>query len=140
MNSTYFGCIAALLIGLVAAAQFAAQKLGVEMPICAAVCALLDNALHASAAAGTNEPIEVAVERDGKGLLVCVEDAGAGVAPHLQGRLGEPFLTTKQPGEGMGLGLYLVRTLLEQAGGRLEVSAREPRGTRVTLRLAEAGA
>lgn len=106
----------------------------------AAVCALLDNALHASAAAGTNEPIEVAVERDGKGLLVCVEDAGAGVAPHLQGRLGEPFLTTKQPGEGMGLGLYLVRTLLEQAGGRLEVSAREPRGTRVTLRLAEAGA
>lgn len=106
----------------------------------AAVCALLDNALHASAAAGTSEPIEVAIQRDGKSILVCVEDAGAGVAPHLQGRLGEPFLTTKQPGEGMGLGLYLVRTLLEQAGGRLEVSAREPRGTRVTLRLAEASA
>jgi two-component system sensor histidine kinase RegB len=106
----------------------------------AAVCALLDNALHASAAAGTSDPIEVAIERDGKGILVCVEDAGSGVAQHLRGRLGEPFLTTKQPGEGMGLGLYLVRTLLEQAGGRLEVSSREPRGTRVTLRLAEAGA
>lgn len=106
----------------------------------AAMCALLDNALHASTAAGTSDPIEVAIERDGKSILVCVEDAGSGVAPHLQGRLGEPFLTTKQPGEGMGLGLYLVRTLLEQAGGRLEVSAREPRGTRVTLRLAEASA
>lgn len=106
----------------------------------AAVCALLDNARHASSAAGTAEPISVVIARDGRGVVVNVEDAGSGVAPHLQGRLGEPFLTTKQPGEGMGLGLYLVRTLLEQAGGRLEVSAREPRGTRVTLRLAEASA
>lgn len=104
----------------------------------AAVCALLDNALHATAAAGAVDPIAVEITREGGAVLVRVEDFGSGVAPHLQGRLGEPFLTTKQPGEGMGLGLYLVRTLLEQAGGRLEVSAREPRGTRVTLRLAEA--
>ncbi len=68
-----------------------------------------------------------------------VDDRGTGVAPHLEGRLGEPFLTTKEPGEGMGLGLYLIRTLLAQAGGQLEVARRDPRGTRITLRLAQAG-
>jgi two-component system sensor histidine kinase RegB len=103
----------------------------------AAICALLDNALHATAAARSVDPIVVEVARDPSGPAVRVEDAGTGVAAHLTGRLGEPFLTTKQPGEGMGMGLYLVRTWLAQAGGRLSVAAREPRGTRVTLHLAQ---
>jgi two-component system sensor histidine kinase RegB len=105
----------------------------------AAVCALLDNALHATRAAGASEPIRVVVESGASGAEVRVEDAGTGVALELVGRLGEPFLTTKAPGDGMGLGLYLVRTLLEQVGGRLEIAAR-PRGTAVTLHLGEAGA
>jgi two-component system sensor histidine kinase RegB len=53
--------------------------------------------------------------------------------------VGEPFLTTKEPGEGMGLGLYLVRTLLTDVGGGLEVAPGIPRGTRVTLRFAAEG-
>ena len=106
----------------------------------ATVCTLLDNALHATKAARSTDAIAVEVTREGAAILVRVEDAGAGVAPHLEGRLGEPFLTTKEPGEGMGLGLYLVRTLLARAGGRLEVARREPKGTRVTLHLSEAAA
>ncbi|AUX26696.1 sensor histidine kinase [Sorangium cellulosum] len=103
----------------------------------AALCALLDNALHAleqsSAAAG---PIVVTVGDEGGAPVISVEDGGAGIPPGLEERLGEPFVTTKAPGEGMGLGLYLVRTLIEQVGGRLTVSARQPSGTRVALRLA----
>ena len=116
----------------------------------AALGALLDNALHATGASAT--PIEVAVTSDRGAILVHVEDGGAGIAPHLAERLGEPFLTTKEPGEGMGLGLYLVRTLLAHVGGGLEVAPRAadapalaggartrgaPQGTRVTLRFAE---
>src|SRR6185369_11708774 len=101
----------------------------------AALCALLDNALHATRSARSDEAIVVEIARDGGAVLVRVEDAGTGVAPHLAGRLGEPFLTTKEPGEGMGLGLYLIRTLLAQVGGRIEVAERAPRGTRITLRL-----
>jgi two-component system sensor histidine kinase RegB len=100
----------------------------------AALGALLDNALHATS--GRDAPIDVAVTREAGAVAVRVEDAGAGVAPHLAHRLGEPFLTTKEPGEGMGLGLYLVRTLLANVGGGLEVSPADPRGTRVTLRFA----
>jgi two-component system sensor histidine kinase RegB len=112
----------------------------------AALCALLDNALHASMAGATDPlrgsstgqaPIEVVARRAETGSSISVEDHGPGVAPHLAGRLGEPFLTTKEPGEGMGLGLFLVRAMVEQVGGRLEVAARAPRGTRVTLHLAE---
>jgi two-component system sensor histidine kinase RegB len=102
--------------------------------------ALLDNALHAVRSGRAEAaPIAVAVESEDGAVLVRVEDAGAGVAPELCARLGEPFLTTKEPGEGMGLGLYLVRRLLAEAGGRLEVAPREPRGTRITLRLAVPG-
>jgi two-component system sensor histidine kinase RegB len=73
-------------------------------------------------------------------VVVKVDDRGTGVAAHLEGRLGEPFLTTKEPGEGMGLGLYLIRTLLARAGGELHVARRDGAGTRITLRMAQAGA
>jgi two-component system sensor histidine kinase RegB len=102
----------------------------------AALGALLDNALHATGARGTPILVGLAEERDA--VVVRVEDAGTGVAPHVAKRLGEPFLTTKEPGEGMGLGLYLVRTLLAHVGGALEVAARAPQGTTVTLRFAGA--
>jgi two-component system sensor histidine kinase RegB len=104
----------------------------------AAVCALLDNALHAIKGEKRGEPIVVRVRREHGAPVVSVEDAGRGIPAHLRGRLGEPFVTTKEPGEGMGLGLYLVRTLVEQIGGRLDISQREPDGTRVTLRLSPA--
>jgi two-component system, sensor histidine kinase RegB len=103
----------------------------------AALGAILDNALHAMGKAG-DAPIVVGVTRaeaPNEGVLVRVEDAGSGVAADLIHRLGEPFLTTKEPGEGMGLGLYLVRTLLAHAGGALEIARATPRGTRVTLRF-----
>lgn len=108
----------------------------------ATVGTLLDNALHATRAAHGHEEIkiEVEIDTDAGAVLVRVDDRGTGVAPHLEGRLGEPFLTTKEPGEGMGLGLYLIRTLLAQAGGQLSVARRAPSGTRVTLRLAQAAA
>jgi two-component system sensor histidine kinase RegB len=102
----------------------------------AALSALLDNALHAMGGSTARAPIVVTVSDDRGAPVVSVEDDGAGVPPHLEGRIGEPFVTTKAPGEGMGLGLYLVRALLEPIGGRLEISARRPSGTRVALLLA----
>ncbi len=101
----------------------------------AALGALLDNALHATGTSAA--PIAVVTAYEQSAVVVRVEDGGAGVAPHLAQRLGEPFLTTKQPGEGMGLGLYLVRMLLAHVGGGLEVAPAAPRGTRVTLRFAQ---
>jgi two-component system sensor histidine kinase RegB len=50
-------------------------------------------------------------------------------------RIGEPFFTTKEPGKGMGLGTFLVRTFAERLGGRLSFDSVAGRGTTVTLEL-----
>lgn len=103
----------------------------------AALGALLDNAWFASQAVRASEPLVVVFDIDDKGLFITIEDAGEGIAAPLRDRLGEPFVTTKEPGQGMGLGLWLVRRTIEEAGGKIEISPRSPRGTRVLIRLPE---
>ena len=79
-----------------------------------------------------------ATEGMGPGWLeFSVADVGAGIAPEVQERLFTPFFTTKR--EGMGLGLSLCRTVVEQHGGQLVFEPNPPQGTifRFTLPLAE---
>jgi two-component system sensor histidine kinase DctS len=62
-----------------------------------------------------------------KWLEFSVADLGQGIAPEVQQQLFNPFFTTKA--EGMGLGLSLCRTVVEQHGGALEFAANLPQGT-----------
>ncbi|HMV67337.1 MAG TPA: ATP-binding protein, partial [Myxococcota bacterium] len=66
-------------------------------------------------------------------------DDGSGMDPEVARRVGEPFFTTQAPGEGMGLGVFLARTVVERAGGRLELRSAPGVGTtaRVELPLKE---
>ena len=62
----------------------------------------------------------------GGGVLVEVRDSGPGIDPgHLE-RVFEPFYTTKA--SGVGMGLLICRSIIDGHGGRLWVSANEPRG------------
>ena len=58
---------------------------------------------------------------------------GAGIAPEVERRLFTPLYTTRA--DGMGLGLSLCRTVVEQHGGFLGHAARQPRGTVFTFTL-----
>jgi len=49
-----------------------------------------------------------------------VRDRVRGMSADARRRAGEPFFTTKDPGRGLGLGLFLVRTFAERSGGTLE--------------------
>jgi two-component system, sensor histidine kinase RegB len=91
---------------------------------------LVKNALQAS-----TDVVHVHVELEGARAKFEVVDAGHGMPADVLSRAGEPFFTTKIPGEGMGLGLFLTHTLAEQLGGSLELSSVPGEGTRATLRL-----
>jgi len=98
---------------------------------------LLRNALQASA---DGAPVWLRARAGPDGVEVEVADRGAGMAPEVLARAGEPFFTTKDPGQGSGLGLFLARALVEQLGGALELASEPGRGTTARIVLPSAGA
>jgi two-component system sensor histidine kinase RegB len=97
---------------------------------------LLQNALQAS---GEDSPVELRATARGSSVVVEVVDRGSGMPPDVLARAGEPFFTTKEPGRGSGLGLFLARALLEQLGGELELESAPGRGTTARIVLPAAG-
>ncbi|HXJ35974.1 MAG TPA: ATP-binding protein [Candidatus Eisenbacteria bacterium] len=93
---------------------------------------LVHNALDASTPDGA---VRVAVDLGPATLEFAIEDDGPGMPPDVLARCGEPFFTTKGPGRGLGLGVFLARTLAEELGGSLDLSSPPGRGVRAALRL-----
>ena len=92
---------------------------------------LVRNALDASHASSI-----VTLELHGDDRLrVRVGDAGPGMAPDVLARAGEPFFTTKPPGQGLGLGLFLVRSLADHLGGQFRIESSAGKGTTAVLEL-----
>jgi two-component system sensor histidine kinase RegB len=102
-----------------------------------AIANLLDNAAEATQGRAARE-VRVQLLRASDELQLTVSDNGIGVPEPLLRRIGEPFFTTKEPGRGTGLGLYLARHVVEREGGEMRVESTEGRGTRVTLTVPEA--
>jgi PAS domain S-box-containing protein len=71
------------------------------------------------------------------GVLVAVRDSGPGLDPTSMARVFDAFYTTKP--EGMGMGLAICRSIVEEHGGRLWASANEPRGAVFQLTLPATG-
>ncbi len=91
---------------------------------------VLKNACQASREA---DPVTINVLGDGAFIRIEVRDSGAGMPPDVLARAGEPFFTTKEPGRGMGLGLFLTRAVLDRVGGRFELASEARVGTIATL-------
>ncbi|MFT0516879.1 sensor histidine kinase [Pseudomonas faucium] len=91
---------------------------------------LIENALQASESPAR---LKVHLFRRQHSLHLCISDAGSGIAPELLGRLGEPFLTTKAT--GTGLGLAVVKAVVRAHQGSLQLRSRVGRGTCVTVVL-----
>jgi PAS domain S-box-containing protein len=65
----------------------------------------------------------------GEYVMLGVSDTGTGIAPEIEGRIFDPFFTTKPIGEGTGLGLSTVRSILKACGGAITLSTRFGKGT-----------
>ncbi|CAO3420738.1 PAS domain-containing hybrid sensor histidine kinase/response regulator [Azospirillum doebereinerae] len=73
--------------------------------------------------------------RKGPYAVVRVADQGCGVPEAIRDRVWEPFFTTKEPGKGTGLGLWMVYGTAQQAGGVVEMESEEGQGTTFSVYL-----
>jgi len=100
---------------------------------------LLNLVLNAGDAVATTRKeggrVTVRARREGERVRIEVEDDGPGVDPKVRDRLFEPFVTTKDVGEGTGLGLAVCRGLVESAGGEIGHDASYTGGARFVVVL-----
>ena len=109
---------------------------GVRSSLRRALAALVDNALAHVDAEGT---VTVAVHRDGDQVALAVVDDGEGLDPARAAQLLDRFARGDQrrdrPGRRFGLGLALVREVVEAHGGELHIDGRPGEGARFTMLL-----
>ncbi len=97
---------------------------------------LIQNALHAMNYQGTIT-IRIAKHTDTQGdfASISVSDTGVGIPAALRAKIFDAFFTTKPAGEGTGLGLDIVKKIIEQHHGRIEVHSEPGQGSRFTVYL-----
>ena len=92
------------------------------------------NALQAMEPEGGSLLVESKAPNNSE-VCIVIADTGPGIASDSLVRIFEPYYTTKRPGEGTGLGLFVTRTLVENLGGRIDVSSAVGEGTSFTVTL-----
>lgn len=93
---------------------------------------LLTNARDAVAGRGT---VRVATRVEGPRVCLEVADDGVGIEPAARERVFDPFFTSKPPGKGTGLGLFIAAGIARKHGGEIHVESEPGRGSRFTLTL-----
>ena len=114
---------------------------------------LLLNAVSAISEAWDGKNKDKTREEARRGLIVCrtrtlnmggnngacvealITDDGPGISEAHMKRIFEPFFTTKEPGKGTGMGLTVVKRIIDEHGGTIRISSEEGRGTTVQLVL-----
>ena len=115
--------------------------LSARIPTARLTQVLLNLFLNAGAALAKKKDARVAVRarKDADEIVVEVEDNGPGVRADLRDQIFEPFVTSKDVGEGTGLGLSVCRGLVEAAGGSIALDTGYSNGARFVIRLGATG-
>ena len=112
-----------------------APVIGDRVQLQQVVLNLVMNAMEAMSSV-SDRPRELVIHTrnvDGGQVQVTVEDSGIGLDPNTIGKIFEPFYTTKS--SGMGMGLSICRSIVQNHGGRLWATAKEGPGTRFHFSL-----
>jgi signal transduction histidine kinase len=87
---------------------------------------LLTNAIHATGPEGKITVGTMAVDNE---IALTVKDTGTGIPKENLEKIFDPFFSTKSPGQGTGLGLFVTRGLVEKLGGSIQVESRLGQGS-----------
>ncbi|MCR9163789.1 MAG: ATP-binding protein [Nannocystaceae bacterium] len=96
---------------------------------------VLVNAAHATEGSGGTIELSVQADDAHPDLVIRVDDDGPGIREDVLPRVFDPFVTTKAPGEGTGLGLSVCRTAITVLGGTIRAENRPSGGARFEIRL-----
>ncbi len=93
---------------------------------------LIHNALQAMNYKGT---LTITIHQQGDEAVISISDTGCGIPDEVRGKIFDPFFSTKPPGEGSGLGLDIVKRIVEKHQGRIECQSKLGVGTRFSVYL-----
>ena len=96
--------------------------------------AIIDNAIRACVDKGS---LRIKASRQNSVLTIDFQDTGCGMSSDQVSQVLDPFFTTREVGEGIGLGLSVAHSIVEAHAGTLNVVSKEGRGTRVRIALPE---
>lgn len=72
---------------------------------------------------------------EGREVVLSIRDDGPGIPPDVRARIFTPFFSTKGPGRGMGMGLFICHRIVSALGGSITVESQVGSGTEMTLRV-----
>ncbi len=102
-----------------------------KRPLSEALGALVKNGLEAAPTGA----VTIFAKRDKHTQEISVKDSGPGINKEILPRIGEPFFTTKEGGRGLGLGVFLARSLIEKLGGELILQSESGSGTSAIMKF-----
>jgi two-component system sensor histidine kinase RegB len=119
------------------------QRLDVSLPstvttrwpagaVSRALANLVRNGIQASRSGGR---VSLTARPDDDRVILTIADRGAGMSSTVRSRAGEPFFTTRSEGAGMGLGLFVTISTIDQLGGTMRLNSTEGVGTTITITL-----
>ena len=77
--------------------------------------------------------VNVEISWDSDQIIIVIKDDGPGFLPAVLSRLGEPYISGFQGNQGLGLGIFIAKTLLERTGAGLEFFNQHPNGGSVKV-------
>ncbi len=95
---------------------------------------ILINAMQAMPDGGQ---IDIEIHNESEHIIVRFEDAGPGIPAEVLGQVWDPFFTTKETGTGLGLGI--VKNIVESHGGEVSIGNRSPHGALIALKIPKDG-
>ena len=99
-----------------------------------AINSVMDNLVRNAVVHGKTDRIDINIVLDDKTCTIEVSDFGVGIPDDYKSKIfeeGESFGETR----GTGLGLYIVKKVIERYGGEIEVEDNKPKGTKFTITL-----
>ena len=94
---------------------------------------VLQNAADAVEHNEGEKRISIVIDDSESNCLIRISDNGCGIDKSLHKKIFDTFYTTKAPGEGTGMGLSIVHSVVEAMGGRIEVVSRPGEGSSFIL-------